>query len=58
MPNAEQLLYQTEKSSHQRFSIKILFLYFAIFTRKRLCEIIKSNYFEEHLCAASSELTL
>ena len=26
MPNAEQLCYQTEKSSHQRFSIKMLFL--------------------------------
>ena len=26
MPNTEQLLYQTEKSSHWRFSIKTLFL--------------------------------
>ena len=26
MLNAEQLLYQTEKSSHQRFSMKTLFL--------------------------------
>ena len=26
MPNAEQLLYQTEKSNYQRFSIKTLFL--------------------------------
>ena len=47
MPNAEQLLYQTEKRSHQRFSIKILFSNFAIFTEKHLCEIIK-NYFEEY----------
>ena len=26
MPNTEQLLYQTEKSSHRRFSINALFL--------------------------------
>ena len=26
MPNTEQLLYQTEKSSRRRFSIKTLFL--------------------------------
>ena len=26
MPSAEQLLYETEKSSHQRFSIKTLLL--------------------------------
>ena len=58
MPNAEQLLYQTEKRSHQRFSIKILFLNFAIFIRKNLHEIAKNNYFEEHLCMAASELTL
>ena len=45
-------------NSHQRFSIKILFLKFAIFTGKHLCEIIKNNYFEEHLCKAASELTL
>ena len=45
MPNAEQLLYQTEKSSHQRFSIKTCFLKI-------------NTYFEEHLCAAASELTL
>ena len=57
MPNAEQLLYQTEKSSTRRFSIKIIFLNFAIFFGKQLCEIIK-NYFEEHLHTAASELTL
>ena len=54
MPNAPQLLYQTEKGSHQRFSIKTIFLNFAIFTGKHLCEIIK-NYFEEHLRTAISD---
>ena len=58
MPNAEQLLYQTEKSSHQRFSIIILFLNFQILKGKHLCEIIKNNYFEEHLRMTASELTL
>ena len=58
MPSAEQLLYATEKSSHRRFSIKTLFLkFFAIFTRKRHCEILKNTYFEEHLRTAASELT-
>ena len=52
--NAVQLLYQTEKSSYQRFSIKVIFLNFAI---KHLCEIIKNNYFEEHLRTAASEPT-
>ena len=56
MLNAEQLLYQIVKSSHWRFSIKI-FLNFAIFLGKHLCEIIKKNYFEEHLCMAAFELT-
>ena len=56
MPNAEQLLCQTEKISHRRFSIKILFLNFPIFTGKHLCEIIKNNYFEEHFCTVASEL--
>ena len=57
MPNAEQLLYQTEKSNHWRFSIKRLFLNFAMFTGKHLCKTVK-NYFEEHLCMVASELTL
>ena len=58
MPNAELLLYQTEKSSHLRFSIKILFLNFAIFTGKHLCEVIKNKHFEDYLCTSPSELTL
>ena len=59
MPNAEQLLYQTEKSSHRRFSVKALSLkIFAIFTGKHLREIIKNSYFEEHLRTAAFELTL
>ena len=59
MPDAAQLLYQIEKSSHRRFSIKMLFLnIFAIFTRKQLCDIVKNTYFEEHLRMAASELTL
>ena len=57
MPSAEQLLYQTEKSNHWRFSIKRLFLNFAMFTGKHLCKTVK-NYFEEHLCMVASELTL
>ena len=59
MPNAKQLLYQTGKSSHRRFSMKKLFLkIFAILTGKHLCEIFKNTYFEEHLRTAASELTL
>ena len=58
MPNAEQLLYQTEKNIHPRFSITILFLNFAVFTGKHLCQIIKNKYFEEHLCTSPSELSL
>ena len=57
MPHAEQLLYQTEKSSHQRFSIKIIFLNFATLIGKHLCKIIR-NYFEEHLHTGAFELTL
>ena len=62
MPNAEQqLLYQTEKpkkNSHRRFYIKMLFLNFEIFVGKHPYEIIKKNYFEEHLHTAASEMTL
>ena len=44
MPNTKKLLYQTEKSSHRWFSIKMLFLkIFAIFTGKRPCEIFKNT---------------
>ena len=38
MPHAEQLLYQTEKSSYQRFSIKILFLKILQYSRENTCE--------------------
>ena len=34
MPNAEQLLYQTEKSSHRRFSVKTLFLKILQYSRE------------------------
>ena len=56
--NADQLLYQTEKSSYRSFSIKVIFLNFAILTGKYLCEIIKNNYFEEHLRTGASVPTL
>ena len=59
MPNAEQLLYQTEKSSQQRFSIKNTVLKnFAIFTGKHPYEIFENTYFKEHLRTTASELTL
>ena len=59
MPNAKQLLYQTGKSSHRRFSIKTLSLKILQYSReKHQCEIIKNTYFEEHLRTAASELTL
>ena len=34
MPNTEQLLYQTEKNSHRRFSIKTLFLKILQYSRE------------------------
>ena len=37
MPNAEQLLYQTEKSSHRRFSIKTLSLRILQYSRENTC---------------------
>ena len=38
MPNTKQLLYQTDKKSHRRYSIKSAVLRdFAIFTKKYLC---------------------
>ena len=59
MPNVKQLLYQTEKRSHRRFSMKKLFLkIFAILTGKHLCEIFKNICFEEHLRTTAFELTL
>ena len=69
MPNTEQLLYQTDKTSHGRCSIKMAVLKnFASFTGEHLwwssdvflwiCEIFKNTYFEEQLRTAASELTL
>ena len=37
MPNAEQLLYQTEKSSHQRLSVKTMFLKIFQYSRENTC---------------------
>ena len=59
MSNAKQFLYQTERDSHRRFSMKKLFLRIsAILTGKHLCEIFQSICFAEHLRKAASELTL
>ena len=44
MPNAEQLLYQTEKSNYQRFSIKMLFLKILQYSQEK-----NGENFEEHL---------
>ena len=58
MPSNEQLLYQTEKSSHWKFSMKMLFLKILQYSRgKHLCGILKNTSFEEHLRTAASELT-
>ena len=37
MPNTEQLLYQIEKSSHQRFSIETLFLEILQYSWENTC---------------------
>ena len=58
MPNAEQLCYQTEKSSHQKFCIKMLFLKVLQYSWENNCEIFKNTYFEEYLHMAVSKLTL
>ena len=58
MPNTEQLFYQTKKSSHQSFYIKTMFLKILQYSSKNMCEIFNKTYFEEHLPAAASELTL
>ena len=59
MANTEQLLYQTEKSSHQRFSKKIMFLIILQYSMgKHLHEIFKNTYFEEYLHMDASEQTL
>ena len=57
MPNTEQLIYQTEKSSHQRFSIKTLFLKILQYSQISPVRNFKNTYFEEHLHAAVSLLT-
>ena len=58
LPITEQLLYQTEKSSHCRFSIKTLFLKNLQYSRENTYEIFKITYFEEHLCTTTSSLTV
>ena len=53
MSSAEQFLYQTEKSSHRRFSIKTLSL--------KICNIdykTPARNYSSNLSAAASELTL
>ena len=57
MPNAAQLLNQTEKTAMEVFYKNAVLKNFAIFTRKHLCEIFKNTYFEKHLRTAASELT-
>ena len=37
MPNVEQLLYQTEKNSHQSISIKTLFLKLLQYSQENTC---------------------
>ena len=59
MPNAEQLLYQTEKKQPVEVFYKNAVLKnFTIFMGKHLCENFKNTYFEEFLHTAASELTL
>ena len=51
----EHLLYQTDKSSHQRFCIK------KVPTQMFYCEyrkISNNTYFEEHLHTPASEVTV
>ena len=58
MPIIQQLLYQTNKSSHQRFSIKKPTLLKKIPTEMFSCEYCKisnSTCFEEHLRTTASE---
>ena len=50
MPNTEQLLYQTEKNSHRRCSIKKAVLKnFTIFTGKHLCWSLFFNFIKKRL---------
>ena len=50
MPNTEQLLYQTDKSSHRRCSIKNAVLKnFAIFTGQHLCWSLFFNFIKKRL---------
>ena len=37
MPNAEQLLYQTEKNCHKRFHIKTMFLKILQYSQENTC---------------------
>ena len=43
MPNTEKLLYQTEKSSHRRCSIKKAFLKISQYSEKNACVGVSSS---------------
>ena len=50
IPNTEQLLYQTDKSSHRRCPIKEVVLQnFAIFSGKHLCWSLFFNFIKKRL---------
>ena len=51
MSNARQLLYQTEKSSHQRFSVKTLFLKILQYSWENTCVKILRTPVLKNICA-------
>ena len=51
MPNTEQLLYQTEKSSHQRFFIKTLFLKILQYSWENTCVKCSRTPVLKNICA-------